>query len=1026
MGNSLMGPLEFIGYTDELANLVRAWEQARLGNPTWVVIVGETGIGKTRLIQQFYRELSVRFDPDHYWPDELPAPRADGNLGYQLRLSPEANQFPSGNAPSIPWLWLALRGVDSLSPGCRENTCAAQVALPTLDIHLARYIEEELRRDEEKRIAKDVAKKAIALIPGVDTVMNVLELCQTGMPILRSVMKTERFDVQDKESERREALRTRLVRLTGMLLEHDPGIPLVLVLDDAQWLGETDDPETYGFVRELIEKVAARPLKLLIVSAAWEREWRGEEGAVRLLFEDFKTRFGHNGIELSRLGGISLDDARKQVAACFPGLSAPDVDLVAGKADGNFRYLNEICRWLSQDGQAGCFAGKDRQAGLSIAGRRVIRNELIGGQSGLEHLVESRYAQLASEIQDVLKRASYQGKQFDSNLVAAATSVESGNDRPTGVIVSLDRAENPNGFILSIRDLLREFQNGPYHSVVLKKLRTFDEEFAAVRDAYLAIAPSILSKATSELTVADARLLEEYSRVEKDEVDRIKVAAKLIDWNLSNGRYNESSRHLARIIEVLASSGGAGPVDLSGIAPDLAVVALKVVVSCGLNPPAELSIDPEEWAGWGAGLARALEKSIAAVMTAGDGLDPACLEEICSRAGMLVEFYRAFGCVHDEIRSLQTATRARSQLTDAVSASADEGFEATEDATDAIAEIALLTTRYLGLVIETNDDPDTLEACRSLLFQAHGRVQKIHPGPAQLCLAAMLELAFVRLINTCRERGISFEDERDPYVIYNVAADRLGNLTAPLWLLAASGSVLDEKIDEWLTPLSGNKPQVVNAYIVAVSLAQEESAHMGWPLSNLFTKWSVVVFMRLAELAAAETILSCRSVMCDLLDGLTAMLVRSHAVAVPVVTDLGVSSNEDDQFSDTEFSGDSVVAVADSVRAVSRALAESGGLSVNVLACRARADLACLWVQEAPDRSSVLSIFEQMLASAVTCSDGYRIFLCEPPRILECLVKLYDRCLRSSDGDGACWNRVEEAYKDAGVSLDEVVAGYRR
>ena len=81
IGNS---PQTFYGRKDELQALLDVWNQARSGKTQWVSILAETGVGKTRLVQEFCRCISSQdylqskqlsagedtdFDPNKYWPD---------------------------------------------------------------------------------------------------------------------------------------------------------------------------------------------------------------------------------------------------------------------------------------------------------------------------------------------------------------------------------------------------------------------------------------------------------------------------------------------------------------------------------------------------------------------------------------------------------------------------------------------------------------------------------------------------------------------------------------------------------------------------------------------------------------------------------------------------------------------------------------------------------------------------------------------------------------------------------------------
>jgi predicted ATPase len=62
LGARQLTPL--VGGDDEMAMLLRRWERARQGDVQLVMIVGEPGLGKSRLIEEFHVRLS---DTPHTW-----------------------------------------------------------------------------------------------------------------------------------------------------------------------------------------------------------------------------------------------------------------------------------------------------------------------------------------------------------------------------------------------------------------------------------------------------------------------------------------------------------------------------------------------------------------------------------------------------------------------------------------------------------------------------------------------------------------------------------------------------------------------------------------------------------------------------------------------------------------------------------------------------------------------------------------------------------------------------------------------
>ena len=71
----------FVGRKTELDWLITKWNLAKEGEPQFVVLLGEPGLGKTRIALEFYRWLTCNEDP--------PFRRAFGRvLARRLRAGP--------------------------------------------------------------------------------------------------------------------------------------------------------------------------------------------------------------------------------------------------------------------------------------------------------------------------------------------------------------------------------------------------------------------------------------------------------------------------------------------------------------------------------------------------------------------------------------------------------------------------------------------------------------------------------------------------------------------------------------------------------------------------------------------------------------------------------------------------------------------------------------------------------------------------------------------------------------------------
>jgi ATP-dependent Clp protease ATP-binding subunit ClpA len=63
--------MEFVGREHELKVLMQAWTKTKQNDPQLVVLLADSGYGKTRLVHEFYHELSCNEDSTDYWPDYL-------------------------------------------------------------------------------------------------------------------------------------------------------------------------------------------------------------------------------------------------------------------------------------------------------------------------------------------------------------------------------------------------------------------------------------------------------------------------------------------------------------------------------------------------------------------------------------------------------------------------------------------------------------------------------------------------------------------------------------------------------------------------------------------------------------------------------------------------------------------------------------------------------------------------------------------------------------------------------------------
>ena len=162
----------FVGRNIEMNLLQDAWSKARLNEPQFVILLAETGVGKTRLIQEFYTWLSNdENDPNNYWAESLGCKN-----GLQISKSLNVNPEGSYGNGEISWLWWGLR----LSRPIRNqqvNKCAISDAYAELKGH-AHVIDMTRRR---KDLGKSVFAGTIKVISGLLAKVSGFELIETAV-----------------------------------------------------------------------------------------------------------------------------------------------------------------------------------------------------------------------------------------------------------------------------------------------------------------------------------------------------------------------------------------------------------------------------------------------------------------------------------------------------------------------------------------------------------------------------------------------------------------------------------------------------------------------------------------------------------------------------------------------------------------------------------------------------------------------------------------------------------------------------
>lgn len=464
----------FCGRDEELAALERAWDtvaHADAPEPRVVALVAESGLGKTRIVQEFYRRLSVREQGEtlRYWPPSLG--RYDDNLA--IAVDPATCD---ATAP-VPFLWWGLRLPD---PGSRNQAVAGQFAsaVDLLTPHLEPLFRTRRVRDAQRavgmtlgKIVLDVAVDAVPFAGLFKTIgETALDLGQGLHGVWQARREPSPGEVQ---AQRRDDLVDRVVADLGVVLGRSEGdggaLPAVVVIDDAHFA--ESDPSTVRFVGRLLDAAAAQRWPLLVVVTCWTAEWHRD---VRLPDTVASAVARHAAPRDATWAPTFLEpvgDLGPLLHAALPGLTEAQADALLTRAGGNPRFLDEILRCCARNPRF--FEGRDPAAPLTERGLSSVLEKTVH----LHDLVEERVQALAPDVRRALLLASQQGQEFVEPLVAdVVAQLGEGFDATR----ELAEAEHPHAFVRRTTGSLGAFTQRVFHEVALRHLANeYDEDDVA-------------------------------------------------------------------------------------------------------------------------------------------------------------------------------------------------------------------------------------------------------------------------------------------------------------------------------------------------------------------------------------------------------------------------------------------------------------------------------------------------------------------------------------------------------------------
>jgi hypothetical protein len=296
---------DFIGRDKELAQLLDIYENSKAGNTNVVVIEADTGIGKTRLIQELYHYLTIYDDEPNYWPDNLE------DTKHTMTIVPEFEVLENKPELQMPWMWVAMRCQNTDERNSHYHTTALNQIRKQIKLHLGGLIERKRRSaDNQKAVRNGVSLFINYAFPGSGAALGLIADILTGLDSgLNTYESLKNLWKNKKENQHRDrnailaqqeytSFIDQTMDIFSTILstnKKESKLPLILVIDDAQWA----DPLTLSFTKKLVETGVEKKWPILILCTCWESSLKAQNMTAST--EDLK----HFGALVKQLEDIS-------------------------------------------------------------------------------------------------------------------------------------------------------------------------------------------------------------------------------------------------------------------------------------------------------------------------------------------------------------------------------------------------------------------------------------------------------------------------------------------------------------------------------------------------------------------------------------------------------------------------------------------------------------------------------------------------------------------------------------------------
>jgi len=354
---AVAGLTKFVGRKREMEALHEALERTQSGSGQVVGIVGEAGIGKSRLILEMRREI-----------------RNGSSLQQSVQKDPM-----SLRELNPPWKLFPKEEYGYLEGRCFHY--GGSVAyLPLLDI-LRSYF--EIKEGEQEFLIKKKMKEKI---------FEVDQKLKTVLPPFQELLSLKVADEAYLKLEPKQKREKIFEALRDLFIRESQNKPLVLVFEYLHWIDKTSEE----FLDYFIGWLANTPILLIIL---YRPEYTNHWG----------SKSYYNSVRVDQL---SLETSSELVQSILKeGEVVPELsNLILGKAAGNPFFIEELTHSLLENGS---IQKKDHQYSLSRRPSDIQVPDTIQG------IIAARIDRLDESLKRTMHVASVIGREFAFRILQA-------------------------------------------------------------------------------------------------------------------------------------------------------------------------------------------------------------------------------------------------------------------------------------------------------------------------------------------------------------------------------------------------------------------------------------------------------------------------------------------------------------------------------------------------------------------------------------------------------------------------------